>query len=70
MKKIKLSENEICTICLGLTIASDDLLIKIDSIDNSEDSGKNFLSGPDFEKAVLQSKFDSIQDILVRFNDL
>ena len=70
MKKLKLSEHEINTICLGLDIASQDLLIKIDSIDNSEDSGNNFLSGPDFEKAVLQSKFDSIQEILIKFNDL
>ena len=70
MKKLELSEDEIGTICSGLTIVSQDLLIKIDNIDNSEDSGKNFLSGPDFEKSVLQSKFDSIQEILIKFNDL
>ena len=70
MKKLELSENEIGTICSVLTDASQDLLTKIDSIDNSKDSGKNFLSGPDFEKSVLQTKFDSMQEVLVKFNDL
>ena len=70
MKKLELSENEIGTICSGLTDASQDLLTKIESIDNSEDSGKNLLSGPDFEKAILQKKFDNIQEVLVKFNDL
>ena len=70
MKKLELSEDEISTICSGLTVAAQDLLIMIESIDNINDSGKNCLSGPDFEKAVLQTKFDNIQEVLVKFNDL
>ncbi len=73
MKKLELSEDEISTICSGLTVAAQDLLImieSIESIDNINDSGKNCLSGPDFEKAVLQTKFDNIQEVLVKFNDL
>ncbi len=70
MKKLELTGTEIGTIAFGLQIAADDLLVKIDNIDNSEDVGKNLLSGSDFEKAVLRKQFDNINEIMLKLEDL